>query len=165
MAHGLSCSVAREILLDQGSNPCPCIGRRILNHCATREVPGETFYRSHGLCSCCLWLPLLTLAQARASSAPDHSTCPQMVLCPWAPSCSCPSSAASQLKMCSAWWTPMGSSGSPCGQGTPAPALSSGPIRVTPCRWELRGQVGEPCETSVCEGVSLLPVPPSIPGT
>ena len=27
-------------LPDQGLNPCPCIGRRILNHCATREALG-----------------------------------------------------------------------------------------------------------------------------
>ena len=39
MAHGLSRSVACGIFTDQGSNPCPCIGRQILNHCATREVP------------------------------------------------------------------------------------------------------------------------------
>ena len=43
--------------------------------------------------------------------------------CPWAPSYSCPSPAASQLKMCSKWWTPWGSSGSHCSQGTPALAL------------------------------------------
>ena len=29
---------------DQGSNPCPFIGRRILNHCATREVPRTGSY-------------------------------------------------------------------------------------------------------------------------
>ena len=39
MAHGLSCSMACGIFPDQGSNPCPCTGRRTLNHCATREVP------------------------------------------------------------------------------------------------------------------------------
>ena len=39
MAHGLSCSAACGIFPDQGSNPClPCIGRRILNHCAIREA-------------------------------------------------------------------------------------------------------------------------------
>ena len=38
VAHGLSCSAACGIFPDQGSNPCPCIGRRILSHCATREV-------------------------------------------------------------------------------------------------------------------------------
>ena len=36
-AFGLSC-FACGIFLDQGSNPIPCIGRRILIHCATREV-------------------------------------------------------------------------------------------------------------------------------
>ena len=39
MKHGLSCSVACEIFLDQGLNRVPCTGRRILNHCTTREVP------------------------------------------------------------------------------------------------------------------------------
>ena len=39
MVHKLSCSVACRILLDQGSKPVPCIGRQILNHCATREAP------------------------------------------------------------------------------------------------------------------------------
>nr|KAF6468451.1 tRNA phosphotransferase 1 [Rousettus aegyptiacus] len=80
------------------------------------------------------WLLLLTLAQARASSAPEHPPCPQTASCPWAPSCSCPSSAASQRKMCSAWCTPMGSSVSPYSRETPALVLSSGPIKVTPCR-------------------------------
>ena len=56
MAHGLSscgswaverrlsCSAACGIFLDQGSNPCPCIARQILNHCATREVRAKLFY-------------------------------------------------------------------------------------------------------------------------
>ena len=41
VAHGLSCSAACGIFPDQGSNPHgdPCIGRQILNHCATREAP------------------------------------------------------------------------------------------------------------------------------
>ena len=34
--HGLSCAVAREIFLDQRSNPRPCTGRQILNHWTTR---------------------------------------------------------------------------------------------------------------------------------
>lgn len=85
-----------------------------------------------------------------------------MVSCPWTPSCSCPSSAASQLKMFNAWWTPMGSSALPCSQGTPAPAPSSGPIRVIPCRWVLRGQVAEPCETPACEGRVTAALPPRI---
>ena len=38
MAHGLSCSAACGIFPDQGSNPCPRIGRQILNHCAPREA-------------------------------------------------------------------------------------------------------------------------------
>ena len=43
VGHGLSCSVACGIFLVQGSNPCPCIGRQILNHCTTREVPPFIF--------------------------------------------------------------------------------------------------------------------------
>lgn len=82
-----------------------------------------------------------------------------MASCPWTPSCSCPSSTASLLKMCSAWWIPTGSSGLPCSQGTPALALSSGRIRVTPCRWELRGQVREPCGTPPGRGSHCCPFP------
>ena len=37
MAHGLSCSVARGIF---GT------GSRILNHCATREVPGKMYFKN-----------------------------------------------------------------------------------------------------------------------
>ena len=37
VVHGLSCSKACGIFLDQGLNPCT--GRWILNHCTTREVP------------------------------------------------------------------------------------------------------------------------------
>ena len=47
MAHGFSCSAACGIFPDQGSNRVPCIGRRILNHCATREVPGPKIFHSH----------------------------------------------------------------------------------------------------------------------
>ena len=43
MAHGLSHSATCGIFLDQGSNPCPCIGRWILNHCATRGAPIHIF--------------------------------------------------------------------------------------------------------------------------
>ena len=42
VARGLSCSTARGIFPDQGSN---CFGRWILNHCATREVPLPYFLR------------------------------------------------------------------------------------------------------------------------
>ena len=38
VAHGLSCSTACGILPDQARTCVPCIGRRILNHCATREA-------------------------------------------------------------------------------------------------------------------------------
>ena len=43
VAHGLSCSAACGIFPDQGSNPCPCIDRRILDHCANREAPYSLF--------------------------------------------------------------------------------------------------------------------------
>ena len=46
VAHGLSCSAACGIFPDQGSNPCPCIGRQTLNHCATREFPRRSFLRA-----------------------------------------------------------------------------------------------------------------------
>ena len=36
--HGLSCPLACGIFPEQGLNPCPCTGRRILIHCTTREV-------------------------------------------------------------------------------------------------------------------------------
>ena len=39
VVHGPSCSTACGIIPDQGSNPCPWIGRQILNHCTTREAP------------------------------------------------------------------------------------------------------------------------------
>ena len=38
VAHGPSCSAAYGIFPDQGSNPCPRIGRQIPNHCATSEA-------------------------------------------------------------------------------------------------------------------------------
>ena len=44
VAHGPSCSTACGIFPDQGLNPCPCIGRQILNHCATREAPTLIIY-------------------------------------------------------------------------------------------------------------------------
>ena len=37
-AHGLSCSSACGIFRDQGSNPCPCLGRWSLNHWTIREM-------------------------------------------------------------------------------------------------------------------------------
>ena len=45
VAHGLSCSAACGIFPDQGSNPCPLHGRRILNHCATREALANILLR------------------------------------------------------------------------------------------------------------------------
>ena len=38
VAHGLSCLVVCGIFLDQGLNPCPCIGKRILKHWPTMET-------------------------------------------------------------------------------------------------------------------------------
>ena len=38
VVHGLSCSMACGIFLDQGSNPCLSIGRQTLSHCAAREA-------------------------------------------------------------------------------------------------------------------------------
>ena len=43
VARGLSCSVACGIFPDQGLNPCPCIGRQILIHCAPREAHPDSF--------------------------------------------------------------------------------------------------------------------------
>ena len=39
VAHGLNCFLAGGIFPDQGSNPLPRIGRWILIHCVTRDVP------------------------------------------------------------------------------------------------------------------------------
>ena len=45
VAHGLSCSTACGIFPDRARTHVPCIGRQILNHCATREVPWWLFWR------------------------------------------------------------------------------------------------------------------------
>ena len=37
VALGLGCSKIRGIFPDQGSNLCPCVGRRILIRCATKS--------------------------------------------------------------------------------------------------------------------------------
>ena len=37
--HGLCCSTTCEIFPDQGLNPRPLLGRWILIHCTTRQVP------------------------------------------------------------------------------------------------------------------------------
>ena len=54
VAHEPSCSAACGIFPDQGSNPCvPCIDRRILNHCATREALFVHFLKkSRGRTAC-----------------------------------------------------------------------------------------------------------------
>ena len=39
LVQGLRCSEACGIFLDQGSNPCPCIGSWISIHWTTREIP------------------------------------------------------------------------------------------------------------------------------
>ena len=49
VAHRLSCSAACGIFPDQGSNRVPCLGKRILNHCATRDVPKFPFIGSEFL--------------------------------------------------------------------------------------------------------------------
>ena len=43
MVHGLRCSTAREIFLDQGSNPCPLPGRQILNPRGIAPVKNSVF--------------------------------------------------------------------------------------------------------------------------
>ena len=43
VAHGLSCSAACGIFPARDRTPVTRIGRRILNHCATREVPQIMF--------------------------------------------------------------------------------------------------------------------------
>ena len=50
LVHGLSGSVAYGIFLDQGSNPHPCIGRQILNHCTTVQVLVCYFYTYDSTC-------------------------------------------------------------------------------------------------------------------
>ena len=72
VAHGPSCSTACGIFPDQGSNPCPCIGRQILNHCATREAQPWFFFDS----SClvlqeALWV--LRFCFPQGSAIPLHS--------------------------------------------------------------------------------------------
>ena len=44
MANGLSCPVTSQIFPDQERNQCPCIGRWILNHWATRAVAGKELW-------------------------------------------------------------------------------------------------------------------------
>ena len=48
VVHRLSCSTVCGIFPDQGSNPCPCFGRWILNHWTTREVPLHVYLYSLG---------------------------------------------------------------------------------------------------------------------
>ena len=49
VACGLGCSVTRGIFPDQGSHPCPLIGRRIVNGWNTRE-PACCFHISSSAC-------------------------------------------------------------------------------------------------------------------
>ena len=44
VAHGLSCSVACGISQTRARTRVPCVGRRILNHCVTREVPDQQLF-------------------------------------------------------------------------------------------------------------------------
>ena len=48
MAHGLSCSMASGVFLDQGLNLSPCLGRWTLNHWTTREVHLHTSFKCDG---------------------------------------------------------------------------------------------------------------------
>ena len=43
VVHGLNCSVACGIFRTRVQTHVPCIGRQILNHCATRETPSMFF--------------------------------------------------------------------------------------------------------------------------
>ena len=47
VAHNLSCPEAYWIFPEQGSNCIPCIGRQVLNHWTTKEVPQNFFNISH----------------------------------------------------------------------------------------------------------------------
>ena len=47
VAHGLSCSVACGTSRTMARTRVPCIGRRILNRCATREVPVVQFLKQN----------------------------------------------------------------------------------------------------------------------
>ena len=58
VVHGLSCSVASGILLDQGSNPCP-LHWPSLNHWTTREAPS---------CVCLECPPDMTAGSPHSSS-------------------------------------------------------------------------------------------------
>ena len=80
VAHGPSCSVARGIFPDQGSNPCPLhwqadsqplrhqgSPRRILNHCTTREALLQCILKTHEqyirLHKNCLFIMLSEISQ------------------------------------------------------------------------------------------------------
>lgn len=52
VVHDLSCPIACEIFLNQGSNLWPCIGRQMLKHWTTREAPREEIL----WCPCCTFL-------------------------------------------------------------------------------------------------------------
>ena len=47
VAHGPSCSPACGILPPRARTLVPCIGRQILNHCATREAPNVNILYKH----------------------------------------------------------------------------------------------------------------------
>ena len=63
VAHGLSSSMACGIFLDQGSNPCPCTARWILNHGTTMEVP-ELFFTEEAVRKILLVLSHLGIVQS-----------------------------------------------------------------------------------------------------
>ena len=61
VAHGLSCSVACGIFRTRAQTRVPCIGRRVLNHWATREAPSLTFSASFGIGCTTLLLEIVSL--------------------------------------------------------------------------------------------------------
>ena len=58
MAHGLSCSTACGSSWSRDRTRVPCTGRRILNHCATREAQGNVYILTACLCGLRPFFPL-----------------------------------------------------------------------------------------------------------
>ena len=61
VAHKLSCSTECGLFPDQGSNLYPCTGRRMLNHCATKEVPLMLSWIKSPTSSFPTWMPIFFL--------------------------------------------------------------------------------------------------------
>ena len=64
VAHGLCCSLACGIFLDQGLNPWPLNGRQILNHWATKETLSVECNRTHDVVACAVFAQLLLVTIA-----------------------------------------------------------------------------------------------------